>query len=188
MPGRGACYAYGNTLGYPGHSLCSCVQYNQRLRPYGASRRICLRMSYIRRWPGFPASGKQCDITSMHWRSDGGSTNWIAPSIFALRTSSPSWFTVNSQLCCPNWVTAVRQRVFCYWACIILTVVGGSLSGLSLDGLVFGTLRAQFLFCATVCFETGGLSKLSIAYSVKCSSTGLSSLLKVFDRNNASAA
>lgn len=112
----------------------------------------------------------------MRCQSDKGNTTWMAPSMCALQISNSLWFIVISQLRCSTLIGAVRQKLSCCWTYIFLTVVGRSLSVLSSDSLVFGTLRSRSSSCATVCNETSSLSKFSISYSGKPSLGKLLSL------------
>lgn len=98
-----------------------------------------------------------------------------------LSTSKPSLFTGNSQLHCNPWVIAVRQKMLCCRARIILRIADGLYS-------VLRTFRERSSSCVTVCMVLCELSTLSIANDGRSSSSRLASWQVVSSRDNASAA
>lgn len=102
------------------------------------------------------------------------------PKIFMAMNSSRKLFllTVNSQLRCPTWVSAARQRLPCCWLRIIFFS----------NRLVFEPCCAWSLSCASVRTEASGMSNESMAYSAKSSFSRLLSRPVVFNRDIVSVA
>lgn len=79
------------------------------------------------------------DTMTTRCRCNGCETVWTALSIWALKTSRLSLFNVNSLLRFTTWVAAVRQKISCSLAFIILAAIDGVYSALSLEGIFSGT-------------------------------------------------